>query len=43
MTRDQEYQITACVTELRNGATREELLAKGYAAAAIHKAQERLR
>ena len=41
MTRDQEYQITECVRERRDGATCEELRAKGYAEKAIRISKER--
>ena len=42
MNRHQEYQITECVRELRNGATPEQLRAENYAEGAIKAAQERL-
>ena len=40
MTREQEYQISACTRELKDGATYASLRRVGYAAGAIQAAQE---
>jgi len=41
MTRAQEYQITVCFRELRNGATPAQLISEGCAAKAVELAAER--